>query len=395
MSERDFKPITSEEKILAAVSALNLTAHANYKNTTKTVATCSLIGPNNVIVSEGAGKGQNCKVGAIAESLEHYLMGHTIRQNMLSASAHEIRSQHLISQDRLLTSLPDTDKQIDCVLMRDIHCGEAVRIPAILQVPDMHLSKKIQSDQTISFLARYSTNSGLAFGCSEQEAILHGLNEVIERDLLSQVLMSVCGRAQKLQLYRPSDEMLARVFSGSLALFSATRNMKIFMTETIYGSYFSMAIPKRPNGRHPICPIGSGCSADPYIAIERSVTELIQALEMFDHSEKKIDLKARDFINKVPFLRPLINLEPLRNIELNSCLFRPATGASVAEQVVHITNKISSAGYRVLLRAVFNFSNRCNVSHVYVPGFERFNLIRSGLPVVPQRHLNIPEILSH
>lgn len=218
--------------------------------------------------------------------------------------------------------------------------------------------------------------------------MLHGLNEIIERHALSKILMSLCGQYERLLLTSPSVDLLDEIFSDQAELRSIARRMKVLITKTIYGVYFSMAIPKRPDGRYPICPVGSGCSVDPHVAIERASTELLQALELFDESEKVADLKAYALMQRSLMLQPLINLEILRNVEYTCKRLDPPKRKSVTDQVDYIIKKTSLTGLRVLRRALFTFDNGCAVTQVYIPGLERFNLIRAGIPVVPQHLLH-------
>lgn len=261
-------------------------------------------------------------------------------------------------------------------------------IPAILQLPHRQLESKIKSDTQLSYLSRYSSNSGIAFGCSRHEAMLHGLNEIIERHTLSKVLMSLCGQHERRMLASPSAEVLDQVFSSQAELRVTAEGMKILITKTIYGVYFSMAIPKRPDGRYPICPVGSGCSVNAYVAIERASTELLQTLELFDQSEKANDLKAYALIKRSLTLQPLIHLETLRNIEYTRRRLDPPQRTLVADQIDHIIKKASATGLRIRCRSLFTSDNECAVTQVYIPGLERFNLIRAGIPVVPQHLLH-------
>ncbi len=188
--------------------------------------------------------------------------------------------------------------------------------------------------------------------------------------------------------------MLDEVFSGKTELRSTAATMKILITKTIYGVYFCMAIPKKPDGRYPICPIGSGCSVDAHVSIERASTELLQTLELFDESEKANDLKAYALIRRSFTLQPLINLEVLRNIEYTCKRLDPPKQTMVIDQIGCIIEKTTATGLRILRRTLLTFDNDCAVTQVYIPGLERFNLIRAGIPVVPQHllHSNRPVI---
>ncbi|MFK7701524.1 YcaO-like family protein [Pseudomonas caspiana] len=388
MFERDFPASLSEEKILHAASSLALSFSTEYKNASKTVAVSKLVDSAGVTVAEGAGKGMHCKVGAMAESLEHFALDNNSLTGLVSSVIDDIRRQPLLSMDGLLANLPQSSSKIDCVEMNDMLSGAKVTVPAVIQLPCQALGARIEAHPEISYLNRYSSNSGLAFGCSENEAILHGLNEVVERHALSKVLMSLCGQHEKLLLKSPAAGVLDELFFGQDSVRALVDGMKILITHTIYGVYFCMAIPKRPDGRYPVCLIGSGCSVDARVAIERASTELLQMLELFDESERDNDLKAYSLMQRSSKLRPLIGLEVLRNTEYTCRRLDPPKKKTVAHQLEYIIEQVSATGLRVLRRTLLEFDNGCIVTQVYIPGLERFNLVRAGVPVVPQHLLH-------
>ncbi|WP_277423447.1 YcaO-like family protein, partial [Pseudomonas viridiflava] len=83
---------------------------------------------------------------------------------------------------------------MNCVTLTDMQSGAPVLLPAVLQMPHIPLTGKACMQAELSFLNKYSSNSGIAFGCSRPEALLHGLNEVVERHVLSKIFMSLCGQ---------------------------------------------------------------------------------------------------------------------------------------------------------------------------------------------------------
>jgi ribosomal protein S12 methylthiotransferase accessory factor len=388
MVEREFPPLAAREKILQSARSLQLSLSIEYSNTSKTVATCKLMDKQGSLLAEGAGKGIHAEIGAMAESLEHFALTHHYGKDLTNIAIDKIRQQPLLSMDGLIANLPETQSVIECVTLMAPRSGATAQVPAVLHLPGSPLAERIRSYKGFSFLSRYSSNSGIAFGCSEPEAILHGINEVIERHILSKVLMCLCDQHESLLMSSPSADVLDQVFFENSALRRAADGIKILIIKTIYGVYFSIAIPKRADGRHPICQIGSGCSVDARIAIQRATTELLQCTLLFDESEKAADLNTYTMLRKSERFRRLISLEILRNIEHIFRRLEPPVELSVSDQIDHITDKVLATGLQVLHRTLLNFDNGCAVTHTYIPGTERFNLIRAGMPVVPQHLLH-------
>lgn len=388
MLEREFPIFESENKILKTLDSLSLIPSVKFSNAANLVATCTLENRNGSTVAEGAGKGKYCYVGAMAESLEHYALDNLSLGNVFTCNTSYIRHQALTQMDGLLVNLPKDNTSIECVEVADIRTGRTALVPSILHLPHRCFIQKRHALPDISYLNRYSTNSGIAFGCTENEAVLHGLNEVLERHVYSKILMSLCGQHESLILKSPSIAIIEDIFGYCNELRVIARDIKILTTETVHGVYFSMAMPKRPNGRFVVCPVGSGSSIDPRIAIERAITELLQAMELYDDTEKEQDLCAHSLIDRSPALRPLIHLEPLRNIEYTGTRLDPPRNLSVAEQIDFITEKLLATGLRAFTRTLAKFTGGCAVTQTYVPDLERFNLIRAGVPVVPQQLLH-------
>jgi ribosomal protein S12 methylthiotransferase accessory factor len=348
----------------------------------------TLLNSKGIVAAEGAGKGADCRVGALAESIEHYALEHLSSQHVHRYTVNDVQTQSLLKFDGVLANLSNPEACLDCVEMTDLQTDRIIKIPAVLQIPNPTLIYDLCQMPELKYLSRYSTNSGTAFGCSESEAMLHGLNEVIERHTLSTVLMSLCGQHDSLMLKSPDAEILNTLFPGKSQTDSIISRYKILFMPTTFGVYFSMAIPKAPDERYPICPIGSGCSVDPRIAIERAITELSQTIDLYDTEEKSSDLIAYALLKRSPALHPLIHLEKLRNIGHTCKRLDPLLNLSVVEQAEFVIEHLNALGFRVLRRTLATFANGCAVTQIYVPGLERFNLVRAGIPVVPQRLLH-------
>lgn len=394
MSERDFQALESELKILEALDSLSLIPSVAYSGVTNKIATCALKNHSGSIVSEGAGKGKHCYIGAMAESIEHYALENSAIDGFIHCSANDIRNQVPTQMDGILANIPPNNNCIECVEVSDIRSGVAILVPSILHLPHRHNSVDCSAPPGLSFLNRYSTNSGVAFGCSKDEAIPHGLNEVLERHMYSKILMSLCGQYDSLILKSPSGTVTDDIFEYCIKLRVVARDTKILISKTVHDVYFSMAIPKRPDGRFVICPVGSGASLDPRTAIERAVTELLQSMVLYDDVEKKHDRCARSLIESCRTLQPLIHLEALRNLEYTCQRLDSPPALSVAEQIDFITEKLAGTGLRAYTRIITAFKNECVVAQTYVPGLERFNLVRAGLPVIPQQLLHANKTLS-
>ncbi len=113
---------------------------------------------------------------SLAESLEHYFV--------------EKSTPSLIESDKILQSIAPFDDwllksippncRIPYVSLQALNSYDEIAIPAILMAPSSGNIDEIEKTAA-GFLSKYSTNSGTALGCTENEALLHAINEAIER----------------------------------------------------------------------------------------------------------------------------------------------------------------------------------------------------------------------
>lgn len=388
MSEREFTANEALARITDTISSLGLNYTVSLSKTSDLIATAALTDKAGKILSEGAGKGPFCRVGALAECIEHlYATGDVTQQTTLIESRKILLKKFTIV-DEVIANLPNKDISLPCLLFSDISGGSEVQVPAALISTNRKLLETTMNCPDTNFLARYSTNSGTAFGCSFNEAILHGLNEVIERHTLSYLLMSACKQSLRQYTYTPSPTLMSLV---CLELCDASIDiswMKILLVESTSGVFFSAALPKESESQFILCPVGSGCSTSPVTAITRAITELIQITALHDESENKLDSITYDLLDSHPLLRNLIKLAEFRKEDhavWNKSI--DSRTPPIEKQINLIVNSLKRTGHNTSYRVLKKFDNGCIVTQVYIPGMDRFNLIRAGSAVAPQHIL--------
>ena len=186
--ERDFSTNIALENVLDVIQELQLRPRIDFLNEQAQVTNLKLLDLDGNIVSEGSGKGEHHKIGALAESIEHYFLDKEQNSDLL-------KLRNLIANINLFNdgliqhlSLFNLDEELLCERLESVHpIGKSrqeseleqtcIDIPLILRDVCGTLSKK--NNDAENFLSKYSTNSGVAFGCSRNEAILHAALEII------------------------------------------------------------------------------------------------------------------------------------------------------------------------------------------------------------------------
>ncbi|WP_033342998.1 YcaO-like family protein [Catenuloplanes japonicus] len=349
----------------------------------------------------GLGKGGSAaaQVGAIFEALEHHLSGLQGLPNSATTlrAAHEISRDVTLRQDvalGLLGELPDGP--MGCLPFRAVSSGAEVDVPLFLSVPDYldegadALRESLGDHYDYTGVSRYSCNNGWAAGTDPVEAAVHALNETIERDALSLLLIDqFLGRWRSpLVLIAPRtlpDDLAALVSAAETIL--GQRLYLIDMT-TDLGVPSILAYLPAPDGE-PARVRGCGASLSRHYAIARAVSELVQvhlasSLGTVHSAFAAMSPVRHDWTTPYPALQACYRsdfstrladatLVPYRDTEA------PDTTAGHFDALV---DALTRRGLTPLQRDHYVTDNLA-VVNVFVPGLERFMLVTDGQVVVP------------
>ncbi|MCW1244143.1 YcaO-like family protein [Pseudomonas sp. SAICEU22] len=388
MSERELSPTEALFNIMSTLHTLGLSAVTRYTTPSKLVATAELFDDNDNLVESGAGKGPDSLIGALAESIEHFSTFQPLTDAPIRYRSDKIATQKAVAEDGIFTSLPLTENLIECFRLTSLNDTEELFAPCILLCPETTQNIHEDSNSALRFLSRYSSNSGIAFGCTENEALLHGIHETIERHILSLFYMAVCGLGPAIELYTPSTALLETALTSHPAALTSADRLQVIIIKDVLSVYFAVAFPKAGPGAHHLSPIGSGCSLEIHTAIQRAVTEQFQSEDLYGAAEESIDRETFDLLSKSRHLKNLIDFAPIIKTTL-PIINAPAhiDPMTVSAQLEELQKNLSIKKMKIFHRTVARFSNNSIVTQIYIPGLERFNIIRNGRLVVPQHVL--------
>ena len=385
MSERELSPTEALFNIMSTLHTLGLSAVTRYTTPSKLVATAELFDDNDNLVESGAGKGPDSLIGALAESIEHFSTFQPLADAPIRYRPDKIATQKAVAEDGIFTSLPPTENLIECFRLTSLNDNEELFAPCILLCPETTQNVHEDSNSALRFLSRYSSNSGIAFGCTENEALLHGIHETIERHILSLFYMAICGLGPAIELYTPSTALLETALTSHPAAFTSADRLQVIIIKDVLSVYFAVAFPKAGPGAHHLSPIGAGCSLEIHTAIQRAVTEQFQSEDLYDAAEESIDRETFDLLSRSRHLKNLIDFAPIIKATL-PIIDAPAhiDPMTVSAQLETLQKNLSIKGMKIFHRTVARFSSNSIVTQIYIPGLERFNIIRNGRLVVPQ-----------
>ncbi|MDF5757267.1 YcaO-like family protein [Spongiactinospora sp. TRM90649] len=384
----------------AAVAALGLRAELRDAGGGRdpTAWWCALA-DGGVPVACGMGKGGpgEARVGAVFEAVEHYLTGPARfdpaaveRAPPARIAAGPLRAEACAP---LLAATPG--REMACLPYRSLDGGRTTLVPLFLFAPwyveegATGERERAGDDCDYSHLRRYSCNSGSAVGVTAAEALLHALNEAIERDALSLLLVRAFlgGRGP---LPRPIDPRTlppgpAAAYAAAAEVTGSPVWLLDITSDLGVPAMLAYTPPAgdRPHRR------GAGTSLSPAHAAWRALTELVQVT--LGESLIEGPASTRGDLGGLaahPALHACGRFDLtayLAGVPATPFPGEPAPPGSPAEQARKIAALLAARGRTVYRRTACALPGEVTAVHVIVPGLERFMVVTDGNLVLPGR----------
>ncbi|MWK37399.1 hypothetical protein GEV43_27265 [Actinomadura sp. J1-007] len=238
-------------------------------------------------------------------------------------------------------------------------------------------------------LARYSWNSGSAIGVNRAEALVHALNETIERDAVSLLLARLFVHRDTRWLRVIDPETLPAQLAAAHHALRALSGSPVHLVEVTTDIGVPAFIAYTHNAACTEGRIGAGASLSPAYAAWRALAELaqrqlgerafpgprvtpsMQGLERYPALRAAARLDLRDHLTRAPRV-------PFRDEDPGD---RPSR--TLPEQLRELTGLLTAAGHRPYHRVSAILPGGITVVHAFVPGLERFWLVTDGMLVIP------------
>src|SRR5207253_1681058 len=217
------------------------------------------------------------RVGAYMEAIEFAFAEY----NRASLEVYTIPAREVLDAsarpDSILDFCPvmraeiDLDEAVDCVQAKDIVSGASYRVPA-----ELVFFPHPKSLRGRTYFG--SSTNGLSSGNSVLEATVHGLAEVIERDICS--FQSVHDTSVLIDS-RPFPRSIGKIVSD-LSLVGLELHVRYAANQ--FGLPYFMAVVAEPRTHDPVyINVGFGCNPSRRIALTRAVCEALQSRLSFIH----------------------------------------------------------------------------------------------------------------
>ena len=366
------------------------------KGTTGNTWTCSLKSDSvEKELSGGHGKGDYAKTGAIFEALEHfYTMDRKVPQTLKSYS-----SVASIVENSAFKNAPYI-----AILKNYLACTISTRKYFHMTKPDVVLHcplvfssmfyvknpyEKDDFPYEQSNIMRYASNNGTAIGTSKEEACLHAINELIERDSLSLFLCRHFLYDTPFKIKAVSAETLPSSMQKKVNRVSTLIDAEVYILclENDFNQPAFVAVAGKDN--ESIVYQGFGCSGNAYHAIDRCISELLQGIELQQESPENLATVAK-WIEKLRYSDKLYRVAKFDILSMKerflyidykaipSC----QSSLSVKESLDNLLNVLHAKGFDVYESSFMPSNNIC-MTNIFIPHFENFQLVLSGSAVVP------------
>lgn len=245
------------------------------------------------------------------------------------------------------------------------------------------------ADHDLFYLRRLASSNGYASGVNVEDATLHAVHEIVERDAASEYLLSPLDPDwSATRIEDPLPTHLAGL-KDSIEALTGTR-AHVVLLPSVAGAVV-MAYTT-VNG---VLAQGYGCGVDETVATERALTELHQewVAEVEGITWQDEGGQPSGQLDRYPNMAALTVLQPPR-----TNISRPLSTATGNR--TGVIDELAANGYSTFVRTVFEWASHDGtatvaVVHVRVPGLEDFTTLLMNFPVLPTGRLWQADLARH
>ncbi|MDX2825931.1 YcaO-like family protein [Streptomyces ipomoeae] len=360
--------------------------------------------------SSGKGLGHRSMASALFESAEHYHLDW--RRDPRAAEAEfrpgrDIAGQATARRSALLRRLggimPDSPvltrayRPVEEALTGRASDAAGHRHPVFLRDGGYRNWPHPDDDRSFQPLWHYTSSAGYAAGATLHEALVHAVNELIERDAWSYQLarsyFGLPGEGPELRVV-DHDSLPAelRELTGTI---EEVRRAPVLIVSIACDTGVPAYVVCDAESREDVRLIGSGASPVRTYALQRALLEYLQVRTMFEHGPVDADTEAGQIATALArYPRHLaaarfdIHRLPheMREFDADDGLPLLPAAASPEELLRHLVERLREVGVDVHYR-VLTPPGSVTVVDVVAPGLEMFDKARAGYPVLPTGRL--------
>lgn len=394
--ERQFSDTISLEIAASFCKKNSLSFIFNSKGERLKTFTCRLFNIHGELMSIGNGKGLGLqsKVSAIYEAIEHWCTANFYNQNLNNRLFKVLaipEVEKLIGEKAIDILLREQGHQsIYCRQYSNISSKQVLYYPLFLSNPNYSLNPATGDNIDYTYIDCYSTNSGTATGLSIPEALIHSICELIERDALSLMLINLFIKSNPNKVTFIDKKSIPKIQQYIVSQIESVCNDEVIILEATSDFAIPTFIVSLKNSHFTLNPIGSGCSLSKCYALERALLETLQSFHLYDSDVENEDLRILKEYEKLPNyeacaifdLNRIISENILQEKNFNTCIDHEKP-SNLEEHLNVISKLINKNGHEIFYSGLQNEDSEIKCVHAVIPGLEKFNLVRTGNPILP------------
>lgn len=386
--ERSTKTNTAIDIALKYFQKFNFEYHTQFFKTnnpdiqTVSVYINNIVDDNGVLIGNGKGRNHQSLASGLFESLEHYLSDpiYHKRETFDHKISKIVEFDNLLLEEYPIDYLFSDNKQqeIETIKYYSIIDNKVIYYPAFLTNPSF--AKFINHPNLI----KYSTANGTAIGLNKEEALIHAINEVVERDALSVHYIKSFLSKEHYAISVIDKKTLPNNLLGILQLVENEIGTEVTVldistefnitTYLVYARHKDYIIPFQ----------GSGSSIFPSYAMERALLECLQSFHLYD---KDLELEDRFTLTEVENykkFKSIVLLDYKSKKEIIPFTNKKRNFPNLNSILKDMVENIQKRGRDIYFTPIYDDED-LYCTHVIIPGLERFHLIKSGLLVLPYK----------
>jgi len=389
--EREFDPEYCQEYLFSYLNRLGLCYKLEKYGDKFPIYKAFIVDELNKRKYIGGGKGYKTQgiVSALAECSQHYLSYNTV-------SNYQSNKIQILSSTELLNFVPiesfaklsklfnfDEKKVFSTLIYQDIFDPKNLfYYPLCLTEIRYNKLNNVEGDNSLSWR---SHDTGSSLGMSYNEALLHGINEWIEKHSYSIFLLEHFFSKNNKVLFLQKESLplyiselvnyIEKTFSDNLLIIVLKNDFGIPCILTLFSNQLDCTLQ----------PKGLGCSLVKEYAIEKSIFEALQCRLLRNSNSVKKEITSLQNFSKYPlFLKAYkLDFSQINSYFINYDDLFSYDCSNLSEQISYIYKLLyNQGGYKVYRHVFLAESSGLTSLQVLIPGLNETFLVKEGKFIV-------------
>ena len=234
-------------------------------------------------------------------------------------------------------------------------------------------------------LSKLSENTGLAIGATPDEAIIHGINQWVERDAYSLFLLKTIINPNPTPARLLMKETLPENNAKLVTVIEKHFNEQLIIMDITSDTTIPSFVVSFTKQNRLLQPQGFGASLSKESALRQALFESIQYKDRFNQNAKAYREENAAFFAKSPLLLKamigdltyLIDKKIYTEVDWNT-ISSYSLDENLSQQIQLMANLLAKCGANIYTNVLYKSPTGVAITYCLVPELEHFSLIRDG-----------------